>query len=177
MGDDRPESEKYSSRDEHHCRIHTYRTLVPRPMTAIGIVRQRVHDSLMDIQRRGAATQRFRFVVDLCPQVHSIVAARRCTDHGDADIAVEPLMQQRSPAAVRDRNFAIRRVVRKRTIVVARPRPGRLIAQFRVRLLLWSVQVIVHHAYFPSSRCWSASRALWTRILRAPTVVRSSSAI
>ena len=38
-------------------------------------------------------------------------------------------------------------------------------------------EAIVHHAYFSSRRAWSDSRARWTRILRAPTVVPSRSAI
>jgi len=160
MGDQGPETEKDDSSGNHHRRIDAYRTLVPGMMAAVRVIRKRIHYPLVNVQRRGPTAQRFGLVVNLVPKIHGVIAALRRAHDGDTDIAIEPLMQNRGSAAVRNRDLAIRQALRQRIFILAGLRPRRLEAQVRVGVIVWSIQVIVHHAYFPSSRCWSASRAL-----------------
>src|SRR5665213_639410 len=148
-GDDDADPEQHRSSGDKCGRIHCDRTFVPRMMTAVRIVRERVHYPLVNIKRRGPAPKRLCFVVDLGPEIHGVVPALARADYRHVNVTIEPLVEHRRGAAIWNGHLAVRQAVCRRSFPLASLRPRRLVAQLRVGMIFWCVQVIVHHAYFP----------------------------
>src|SRR3569833_4369500 len=102
--------------------------------------------------------------IEAKPEVH-IARCIALPNGALGELAIQPGMDRRGRLLPGERNFAIGERTRRVTL------------RCRRIPIVSGIQVVLHHAYFSSRRAWSASRARWTRILSAPTVVVSRSAI
>src|SRR5687768_5125905 len=110
---------------------------------------QRAQNPALDMYRRLPVPKLLRLLVDPRPQLGGFLFVVR-REALARNFAVEPGLNSRRCR----RSFPVHRFVRGS-----------------------SLRLFIRHAYFSSSRAWSASRARWTRIFSAPTVVSSSTAI
>src|ERR1043165_9831718 len=138
-------------------------------------VRQRFHDSGFERGRHADTAAAFGFAVHRLPEF-DIRRRLTPTNGGFGKLAIQPGVDRRRQDARRGAEVLLKRDLAigqgrryGRLLGAARPLGCRAEATIRMK--------INHYAYFSSLRAWSASRARWTRIFNAPTVVPSRSAI
>src|SRR5688572_22762309 len=164
------EGERTDREGQHRHRRQVDVLLPPRRDGRRGPrLRKRSHDPGRDVGRGHHAPAALGFLVQLAPEFHSSCLFAT-NSRWLRSFTVEPAVDVIQRCDRRKWNFPVRQWGTALTRLLA-ALSGCLSAPIRL------VHIVQLHAYFSSKSAWSASRARCTRILSAPTVVLSRSAI